>query len=64
MTTSNIDNDNFIFTGTCRAATGVVAAVTSFLADRDCYICALEQFDDQSTKKFLCGLYFADKKLT
>jgi|TARA_B100000768_G_scaffold35817_1_gene34450 formyltetrahydrofolate deformylase len=58
MTNSIIDNDNFIFTGTCRASTGVVAAVTSFLADRDCYICALEQFDDESTKKFFMRAVF------
>ena len=50
--------DNFIFTGTCRAGSGVVAAVTSFLADRDCYICALEQFDDESTDKFFMRAVF------
>ncbi|MCT2530667.1 formyltetrahydrofolate deformylase [SAR92 clade bacterium H921] len=54
--TSN--TDNFIFTGTCRAGSGVVAAVTSFLADRDCYICALEQFDDESTDKFFMRAVF------
>jgi formyltetrahydrofolate deformylase len=50
--------DNFIFTGTCRAGLGVVAAVTSFLAERNCYICALEQFDDQSTNKFFMRAVF------
>ena len=50
--------DNFIFTGTCRAGSGVVAAVTGFLADRDCYICALEQFDDESTDKFFMRAVF------
>lgn len=54
--TSN--TDNFIFTGTCRAGSGVVAAVTSFLADRDCYICALEQFDDESIDKFFMRAVF------
>ena len=48
----------YIFTGTCRAGSGVVAAVTSFLADRDCYICALEQFDDESTGKFFMRAVF------
>ncbi|MDG1813524.1 MAG: formyltetrahydrofolate deformylase [Porticoccaceae bacterium] len=52
------NSDNFIFTGTCRAGSGVVAAVTSFLADRDCYICALEQFDDESTDKFFMRAVF------
>jgi formyltetrahydrofolate deformylase len=50
--------NNYIFTGTCRAWSGVVAAVTGFLADRDCYICALEQFDDESTNKFFMRAVF------
>ena len=54
--------DNYIFTGTCRAGLGVVAAVTSFLADRDCYICALEQFDDESTDKFFMRAVFRRQK--
>ena len=58
MTTMPQNADNFIFTGTCRAGLGVVAAVTSFLADRDCYICALEQFDDESTDKFFMRAVF------
>ena len=58
MTDLRIDNDNFIFNGTCQASTGVVAAVTSFLAERDCYICALEQFDDESTNKFFMRAVF------
>ena len=58
MTISTADNENFIFTGSCHATTGVVAAVTSFLADRDCYICALEQFDDESTSKFFMRAVF------
>lgn len=58
MTTMPQEADNYIFTGTCRAGSGVVAAVTSFLADRDCYICALEQFDDESTDKFFMRAVF------
>ena len=58
MTAMTNISDNFIFTGTCRAGSGVVAAVTSFLADRDCYICALEQFDDESTDKFFMRAVF------
>jgi len=58
MTAITNNSDNFIFTGTCRAGSGVVAAVTSFLADRDCYICALEQFDDESTDKFFMRAVF------
>ena len=58
MTTMPQKANNFIFTGTCRAGSGVVAAVTSFLADRDCYICALEQFDDESTDRFFMRAVF------
>ncbi len=49
---------NYILTATCRAGTGVVAAVSGYLADRDCYICALEQFDDESTDKFFMRAVF------
>ena len=48
----------FILTATCRARTGVIAAVTSFLADRGCYISTLEQFDDEFTDKFFCVPFF------
>jgi formyltetrahydrofolate deformylase len=58
MTTMPQEPNNYIFTGTCRAGTGVVAAVTSYLAERDCYICALEQFDDDSTNKFFMRAVF------
>lgn len=58
MTTISANSERYIFTGTCRAVKGVVAAVTSFLADRDCYICALEQFDDESTEKFFMRAVF------
>ena len=42
----------YILTATCEARKGIVAAVTTFLSDNDCYICALEQFDDDSTARF------------
>lgn len=52
------NNDQYIFTASCMARTGVVAAVTTFLAERDGYICALEQFDDESTHKFFLRAVF------
>ena len=58
MTTMPQEANNYIFTGTCRAGSGVVAAVTSYLAERNCYICALEQFDDESTGKFFMRAVF------
>jgi formyltetrahydrofolate deformylase len=58
MVSTTNETTNYIFTGTCRAGSGVVAAVTGYLADRNCYICALEQFDDESTDKFFMRAVF------
>jgi len=52
------DNVQYILTASCKAATGIVAAVTTFLAQRDCYICALEQFDDESSERFFMRAVF------
>lgn len=57
-TTIDLEKDTYILTASCRAGTGVVAGVTTFLADRNCYICALEQFDDESTDKFFMRAVF------
>lgn len=62
MTQKKSTYNNFIFTGTCRATTGVVAAVTGFLASNNCYISALEQFDDESTQKFFMRAVFRPQK--
>lgn len=58
MTTMPEPANSYIFTGTCRAGSGVVAAVTGYLADRNCYIRALQQFDDESTDKFFMRAVF------
>lgn len=50
--------DNFILTASCHATTGVVAAVSGFLAELDCYILGLEQFDDESTNIFFMRAVF------
>ena len=50
--------DTYILRANCRAATGVVAAVSSYLAEQGCYICSLEQFDDESTEKFFMRAVF------
>lgn len=42
----------FILTATCKARSGVIAAVTSFLSDQGCYISELSQFDDRDTGRF------------
>lgn len=48
----------YILHASCPAGTGIVAAVAGFLAERDCYICALEQFDDDSTAWFYMRAVF------
>ena len=52
MTTSSDQRGSFILTANCTATAGIVAAVTGYLADNDCYLCAMEQFDDEATDKF------------
>ncbi|MCA1246455.1 formyltetrahydrofolate deformylase [Massilia sp. MS-15] len=48
----------YILNASCRAGIGIVAAVATFLAERECYICALEQFDDDSTARFYLRAVF------
>ncbi|WP_051109996.1 formyltetrahydrofolate deformylase [Massilia niastensis] len=52
----------YILNASCRAGTGIVAAVATFLAERDCYICALEQFDDDSTERFFMRAVFRQQE--
>jgi formyltetrahydrofolate deformylase len=58
MTTQSDEKSTLILNVTCRAGSGVVAAITSYLAENDCYICALEQFDDEITEKFFMRAVF------
>ncbi|WP_245706877.1 formyltetrahydrofolate deformylase [Thiothrix caldifontis] len=48
----------YILTVTCPAKTGIVAAVTSFLAESQCYITEMAQYDDEMTQKFFCRIMF------
>lgn len=51
--TNDISKPNqFVLKATCKASSGIIAAVTSFLADCGCYISELSQFDDQDTGHF------------
>jgi formyltetrahydrofolate deformylase len=60
MSTSNIHTADrrYILRASCKAKKGIVAAVAGFLAESDCYICALEQFDDDSTERFFMRAVF------
>ncbi|QQZ29320.1 formyltetrahydrofolate deformylase [Thiothrix subterranea] len=49
---------NYILTVTCPAKTGIVAAVTGFLAESQCYITEMAQYDDEMTQKFFCRIMF------
>ncbi|MDR1889459.1 MAG: formyltetrahydrofolate deformylase [Zoogloeaceae bacterium] len=42
----------------CPATTGIVAAVTSFLAGRQCYISEMAQFDDEGSERFFMRAVF------
>lgn len=48
----------YILTVTCPATTGIVAAVTGFLAENRCYITEMAQYDDEMTQKFFCRIMF------
>lgn len=39
--------------------TGLVAAIASFLAERDFFIIEMKQFDDQNTGRFFCRIEFS-----
>ncbi len=51
METLNTSN-HFILTVNCQAKRGIVAAVTSYLNQKDCYISELHQFDDETSGEF------------
>lgn len=50
--------NTYILTVTCPATTGIVAAITGFLAEQACYITEMSQFDDETTQKFFCRIMF------
>ncbi|MBV1788237.1 formyltetrahydrofolate deformylase [Marinobacterium sp. D7] len=52
MSFQNTHRETFVLKATCRASSGIVAAVTSFLSNRGCYISELAQFDDVDTGQF------------
>jgi formyltetrahydrofolate deformylase len=52
------DRENFIIKISCPATIGIVAAVTSFLAERKCYISEMAQFDDEESSRFFMRAVF------
>ena len=49
---------NYILTISCPATSGIVAAVSSYLAQSGCYISELAQFDDESNGTFFMRAVF------
>ena len=49
---STTQSPNFVLKASSPAASGVIAKVTTYLADHGCYISELSQFDDQQTGHF------------
>lgn len=50
--------NTFILKVSCAATSGIVAAVTSYLADSGCYIGEMAQFDDEDSGKFFMRAVF------
>lgn len=52
------EHENFVIKVTCPATSGIVAAVTSFLAAQQCYISEMSQFDDELSDTFFMRAVF------
>ena len=50
--------ERYLLRITCPGRTGLVAAITGFLADHECFITELSQFDDIQTGRFFCRAEF------
>jgi len=54
-----VDQKKYILTAESPANSGIVAALAGLLAQHDCYIHSLEQFDDDLTKRFFFRCVFS-----
>ncbi|RBO84158.1 formyltetrahydrofolate deformylase [Marinomonas aquiplantarum] len=45
-------SNEFVLKASCDAMSGIVAAVSSYLAEHDCYISEMHQFDDEENRRF------------
>jgi formyltetrahydrofolate deformylase len=52
------DTQEFILKTSCEAGSGIIAAVTTFLSQRGCYISDLSQFDDNESGRFFMRARF------
>jgi formyltetrahydrofolate deformylase len=60
MTAETEAKNRYILTATCPGAPGQVAAISGFLAERDCYIFEMSQFDDMVSGRFFARAVFYD----
>lgn len=54
----NTKDNHYILTVACPASSGIIAAITGFLADAACYITEMAQYDDETTQRFFCRIAF------
>lgn len=47
----------------CPGQTGLVAAISGFLADRGCFITEMKQFDDRNSGRFFCRIEFTNESV-
>ena len=52
------EKPEFILKATCPAGSGIVAGVTTFLADQGCYISELNHFDDEDNGRLFMRCRF------
>jgi formyltetrahydrofolate deformylase len=55
--------ERYLLRITCPGRTGLVAAITGFLAEQDCFITELSQFDDIQTGRFFVEQNFLSLNL-
>lgn len=53
-----MQTNQYILAASCKAGRGIVATLTGLLAENDCYINELSQFDDQSSGRFFIRVEF------
>lgn len=52
------DLDQYVLKISCPAASGIVAAISGYLAAKQCYISEMAQFDDELTRRFFTRIVF------
>ncbi len=66
MASDSTTKQEFILKASCPAGVGIVAAMTSFLAQRNCFISEMSQYDDPDSEQFFtrCRFHAVDGAYT